>query len=125
MNPSVSHNKSLTFISRHPPYGKDNAFACLDLVLASSVFEQNVNYLFMGDGVFQLLKNQQTDGIERKNLAASLGALELYGVDNVFVDALALKERNLCSNDLGIRVKELDDEQVKKLVNDADLVFNL
>jgi len=125
VTPLDSQKKSLTFISRHPPYGKDNAWICLDLVLASSVFEQKVNYLFMGDGVFQLIAGQQTDGIESKNLVASLSALELYGVENVFVDSLSLTERNLSSDDLAIQVEVLDAVQVEKLVNDADQVFNL
>jgi len=122
---SKPENKSLTFVSRHPPYGNDHAFACLDLVLASSVFEQDVNYLFMGDGVFQLLIDQQPDGIGSKNLVASLAALELYGVSNVFVDALSLQKRKLSVSDLAIQIKVLDAVQVETLVNEADLVFNL
>ncbi|MBL4821584.1 MAG: sulfurtransferase complex subunit TusC [Gammaproteobacteria bacterium] len=118
-------SKSLTFISRRPPYGSDNALACLDLVLASAVFEQNVNYLFMGDGVFQLLKSQQSEGIESKNVMSLLLALPIYGVENVFVDDLSLHQRNLSLEDLAIKTTLLNSQQVRQLVLSADVVFNL
>lgn len=125
MTQSTISNKSFTFVSRHPPYGTDHATTCLDLVLASAVFDQDVSYLFMGDGVFQLLENQQPEGIERKNLSASLAALEVYGVTKVYVDANSLKRRQLSLSDLAIGVTELDSEQVNELINRSDQVFNL
>jgi tRNA 2-thiouridine synthesizing protein C len=118
-------SKSVTFISRHPPYGRDNAFICLDLVLAYSVFDQKVNYLFTGDGVFQLLKNQQPQSIASKNISASLGALELYGVESVLVEEDALKDRGLALADLAIKAQAINSNQVTELINDSGLVFNL
>ena len=51
-------HKTLTFISRHAPYGNNKAKLVMDAALAAAVFEQQVNFLFMDDGVFQLVQNQ-------------------------------------------------------------------
>ena len=44
--------KSLTFITRQAPYGSNKAKLVIDAALAAAVFEQQVNFLFMDDGVF-------------------------------------------------------------------------
>ena len=125
MNAPDLQTKSLTFISRHGPYGSDNAQICLDVVLASSVFDQDVSYLFMGDGVYQLLGNQHPDTIDSKNLLAALQALEIYGVDKVFVDRLSLQKRQLSPDELAIAVTVLSADEVKTLVHETDQVFVL
>jgi len=120
-----AERKSLTFISRKAPYGNENSQVCLDMVLASSVYEQQVNYLFLEDGVYQLLKSQQPSSIASKNLAASLTALEVYGVEKVYVEEDSLQARNLDSKDLILPVEILDSEQMKILIRDSHVVFNL
>ena len=123
----MSHHqsKTLTFVSRRPPYGGENSQVCLELVLASAVFDQRVHYVFVEDGVYQLLASQQPDGIGSKNLGASLGALELYGVDKVYVDQQSLLARNLTSKDLIVYAEILDDEKLRSLIRESDVVFNL
>ena len=44
--------KAFTFISRTAPYGSNRPKMSLDAALATAVFEQEVNYLFMDDGVY-------------------------------------------------------------------------
>jgi len=120
-----TERKNLTFISRKMPYGTENSQVCLEVVLACSVYEQQVNYLFLGDGIYQLLKSQQPSAIAGKNLAASLTALELYGVEKVYLDKDSLLDRNLSVKDLILPVEILDSEQLRTLIRDSDVVFNL
>ncbi|MEZ5491978.1 MAG: sulfurtransferase complex subunit TusC [Gammaproteobacteria bacterium] len=117
--------KSITFISRHAPYGGDNAQVCLELVLAHAVYEQTINYLFLDDGVYQLLTSQQPDSINNKNLTANLQALALYGVEKVYVDRQSLEQRNLSASDLILAADILDSHQVSNLIRTADVVFSL
>ena len=117
--------KSLTLVSRSAPYGTENAQVCLDVVLAGSVFDQQVNYLFLGDGVYQLLNSQQASSIDCKNLAGAFEALELYGVDQVYVDELSLQQRGLNVDDLVLAVKPLNDDQLRVLIRTSDLVLSL
>ena len=117
--------KSITFISRHAPYGSDNAQVCLELVLAHAVYEQTINYLVLDDGVYQLLGSQRPDAISNKCLAAHLQALELYGVERVYVDRQSLEQRNLSVSDLILTADVLDSHQVSTLIRAADVVFSL
>ena len=118
-------SKSVTFISRNPPYGQENAQICLELVLAAAVFDQAVSYLFLDDGVYQLMKSQQPDELPAKNLSANLQALGLYGVEKVYVDGESLRARNLTAADLAVEVEIVEGAELGALIRDADKVFNL
>lgn len=120
-----STHKSITLISRAAPYGTENSQVCLDLVLASAVYEQQVNYLFLDDGVYQLLKSQQPAAIASKNVSAALTALEIYGVEKIYVDRDSLQERNLDVEELILAVEILDSGQLKTLIRESDTVFTL
>ena len=122
---SSPDRKTFTFISRHGPYGSDNAHVCLELVLATAVFGQVVHYLFIDDGVYQLLKDQQADALSSKNLSANLQALALYGVEKVYVDRDSLEARNLTTDNLILPAELLNSEQSSALIRQADTVFSL
>jgi len=115
----------ITFITRHAPYGTDAAAACLDMVLAFSVFEQQVNYLFYEDGVFQLLRNQHGETVNSKTLSAGLEALELYGVKNIFVHDESMNKRGLSIGDFVVSVQLLDSKGLQQLVHASKCVFSL
>ncbi len=117
--------REITIITRHAPYGKDNAFACVDMVLAFAVFEQAVNYLFLGDGVFQLLRDQEAKSIDQKTIAAALSAIELYGVKNIYVDSKSMTDRGVSAEGLILPVSLLDELQTAQLVATSHCVFNL
>jgi len=117
--------KTLTFITRQAPYGSSKPKACLDMVLSATVFEQSINYVFMDDGVYQLVKDQQTSGIPAKNLSAALTALNLYGVEQVYVDRTSLKDRDLSADDLLIPVELCDANRIKQMIQSSDMVFAL
>lgn len=117
--------KTLTFISRHSPYGSDRAWALLDMVLASSVFSQKVNYLFTADGVYQLLGPQEVGNSGNKNLLKALDALELYGVNNVCVDAESLQQRGLDASALALPARVVDSQEFREILRTSDAVFSL
>lgn len=120
-----SRSGTLTFISRRPPYGEDYPRACLDMVMAAAVFDQTVNYVFMDDGVYQLLAGQEPERIRAKDLSAHFGALALYGVENVFADRQSLLERGLENARLAIPVDVVDAVVLQRLISDSDQVFLL
>lgn len=123
---STAVKKTLTFISRKAPYGQSYAKACLDMVLSASVFDQKVNYVFMDDGVYQLLKHQAPAAIHAKNLSAAFPALELYDIEQVFVDEASLLARDLSVDSLCLPTSVICSmEQIQALINNSDVVFNL
>lgn len=123
--PASEKPKTFTFISRSAPYGSDRPRLCLDAALATAVFEQTVNYLFMDDGVFQLLANQNADGISSKTLGNALETLELYGIDQVMMLKDSLASRHLSSGDLLFPVQLLENAELRELIESSDFVINL
>lgn len=106
-------SKKILLISRQAPYGKSTAREAIDIALAASVYDQDIGILFMEDGVFQLLKSQQSQYIDQKNIASILPALTLYGIEKIYVHQESLDTRT-------IRIDELilDDLQ---LLNNKDI----
>jgi len=123
---SQSRDKSrYTFISRTAPYGSNRAQLCLDAAFAAAVFEQHVSYLFMDDGVYQLMANQEAEGISSKTLGRILETLDLYGIEDVFVLASSLEQRQLTAEDLLLPVKLVGKSEAAELLEHSDCVFNL
>ena len=73
-----------TILARTPPYGSNRSSLLLDIALTSSIFEHNTNYVFMGDGVFQLLKGQNAEQIKSTILSSNIGALILAMASGFF-----------------------------------------
>lgn len=115
----------ITFISRSAPYGHNKANLCLEMALASAVFEQDVNYVFLDDGVFQLLKGQDGSSVQSKTLGNALEALALYGIENIYADQHSLEKRGIVSADLLPGMQLVSGDEVSKLIENSDTVFNL
>ena len=118
-------SKSCLFVIKTPPHGTITAQETLDVLLTYAAFGVTVSLIFMGDGVFQLLPNQQTAPLEMKNFAAAFRALEDYEVESVYVEKKALESRGLKKEDLMIDVDVIETDQQRVLIADNDLVFNL
>lgn len=125
MNDKRPSKARYLFISRTAPYGSNRAQLSLDAAFAAAVFEQHVNYLFMDDGVYQLLANQDAEGIHSKTLGRILETLDLYGIENVLVLASSLEERQLRAEDLLLPVRLVDRPEAAALLEQCDCVVNL
>ena len=122
---SKSQKSRITFISRTAPYGQNKANLCLDMALASAVFEQDVNYIFFGDGVYQILKGQDGSAIESKTLGNALETLELYGIEKTYADRQSLEERDISESELLSGMQIVNGESIAQMIESSDTVFNL
>ena len=77
------------------------------------MFERPLNYIFLGDGVYQLLSKQDPEAIQNKPHGAALETLELYGIDDVYVHRNPLIQRALSEDDLDCQVTLIDHCTVK------------
>ena len=116
---------TFTFIARTAPYGSNRGNLLLDIALTTSVFEHNTNYVFLGDGVFQLLKDQDADQIKSKTLGKALQALNLYGINNIFIQEGALSDRAIAPDDLILEAKTLNQNELSTLIKDSDNIISL
>ena len=106
----MSDTKKFLFINRRAPYGTIYAWESLEVVLISAAFEQDVSLAFMDDGVYQLVKGQDTGGIGMKNFSPTYAALGDYEITKIYVEKESLEERGLTLDDLQHLVWEDEDE---------------
>ena len=112
--------KRLLVVVRHSPYGSSLARASLDVALASAAFEQPVHLLFMGDGVLQLLAEQDSHAMGVKNIGRLLGSLPLYDIERVYVDAEAARRYAIDLGNTPVAASPLDAAQMRQLMVSTD-----
>jgi len=84
-------------------------------VLIGAAFDQDVSLAFLDDGVFQLVKSQDTKEIGVKNFSPTFRALGDYEVTKLFVEKESLDERGLTADDLQeITWEDEDDDYAEK-----------
>ncbi|MCF6233421.1 MAG: sulfurtransferase complex subunit TusC [Rhodobacteraceae bacterium] len=106
----MSEIKKFLYVNRKAPYGTIYALESLEVVLIGAAFEQDVSLAFLDDGVFQLTKGQNTDGIGIKNFSPTYRALGDYEVTKLYVEQESLDERGLTLDDLQAVVYEDEDD---------------
>jgi len=116
--------KKFMYVNRRAPYGTIFALECLEVVLISAAFEQDVSLIFLDDGVFQLKKNQDTTGIGMKNFSNTYRALDDYEVEKIYVEKESLEARGLTSDDLIIPVEVLSSEEMREKMAQQDVVIS-
>jgi tRNA 2-thiouridine synthesizing protein C len=112
--------KSVLITLRHSPYGSSLAKASLDVTLATAAFDQAVDLLFMGDGVLQLLPEQDSRSLGIKNIGRQLASLPLYDIDCVYVDAEAADRYNLDVSQAPFAIRMLDRTAMNQLMVEYD-----
>ncbi|OOZ43031.1 sulfurtransferase complex subunit TusC [Solemya elarraichensis gill symbiont] len=106
----MSNIKKFMYVNRRAPYGTIYAWESLEVVLIGAAFEQDVSLAFIDDGVYQLVKGQDTAGIGMKNFSPTYAALGDYEVTKIYVEKESLEERGLTLDDLQHLVWEDEDD---------------
>ena len=134
----MSTEKKFLYVNRKAPYGTIYAWESLEVVLIGAAFEQDVQLLFMDDGVFQLVKGQDTSGSDMKNFSPTYAALGDYEVTKIFICEKSLTERGLTLDDLQHLVWEDEDDdwaekdsiklvsrtEIADLMDDSDVILS-
>jgi len=102
--------KKFCYLNRKAPYGTIYALESLEVVLIAAAFDQDISLVFADDGVYQLTKNQDTDGIGMKNFSKTYSALGDYDIKKIYVEKESLDERGLTADDLQALVYEDEDD---------------
>ena len=116
--------KKFIYVNRKAPHGTIYAHEALEVVLIAAAFEQDVSLAFIDDGVYQLKKGQNTEGIATKNFTKTFGALEMYDVEKLYVEKESLEQRGLSEDDLMVDVKILTSDEMKKIITDSEVILN-
>jgi tRNA 2-thiouridine synthesizing protein C len=108
-------SKKFLYVNRKAPHGSIYALESLEVVLIGAAFEQEVTLAFIDDGVYQLLKNQDSSAIGSKNFSPTYRALGDYDVNRIFVERESLELRGLTQEDLmPLTWEDEDDDWAEK-----------
>jgi tRNA 2-thiouridine synthesizing protein C len=116
--------KKFLYVNRKAPYGTIYALESLEVVLIGAAFEQDVSVAFVGDGVYQLTKGQDTKGLEMKNFSPTFRALEDYDVTKLYVEAEALQARGLNESDLVVPVEVVSAARMAEIMDGQDVILS-
>jgi tRNA 2-thiouridine synthesizing protein C len=116
--------KKFLYVNRRAPYGSIYALESLEVVLIGAAFEQDVSLAFLGDGVYQLTKGQDTKGLEVKNFSPTFRALEDYDVTKLYVEKEALEARGLREADLVVPVQVVDAARMAEIMDEQDVILS-
>jgi len=116
--------KKFMYVNRKAPYGTVYALESLEVVLIGAAFEQDVSVVFMDDGVFEIVKGQDTTGIEMKNFSNTYKALEMYDVEKLYVSKESLEQRGLTEEDLIVDVEVKTAAELGALMEEQDVLLS-
>ncbi|MGL4352664.1 MAG: sulfurtransferase complex subunit TusC [Aeromonas popoffii] len=103
----------IAFMCRRGPHGTSAGREGLDALLATSALTESLALFLVGDGVLQLVREQQPQTILQRHYAPTFKLLELYDIEEVYVCADSLTERGLTVDDLLIPVESLSRADIR------------
>ncbi len=130
--------KKFMYMNRKAPYGTIYALESLEVVLIAAAFDQDVSLVFADDGVYQLMKGQNTEDIGMKNFSPTYSALGDYDIKKIYIEKESLEERGLSLEDLqDLKYEDEDDdwaekdsihlvsrEELAEVIDQQDVVFS-
>jgi tRNA 2-thiouridine synthesizing protein C len=116
--------KKFMFVNRKAPHGTIYALESLEVVLITATLDQDVCLAFIDDGVYQIVKGQDTKALGTKNFSPTYRALEGYDVERLYVDKDSLDARGLTEEDLIVPVEVLETAAMRELMAEQDVVLS-
>ena len=116
--------KKFMFVNRKPPFGTIYALESLEVVLIAATFDQDVSLAFLDDGVYELVKGQNSKAIGIKNHSPSYRALDGYDVEKLYVERESMQARSLAEADLLVPVQVLSSAEMGALMAEQDVVLS-
>lgn len=115
--------KKFLYVNRKAPYGTIYALESLEVVLIAAAFEQDVSLAFIDDGVYEIVKGQDTKGTEMKNFSPTYRALEGYDIEKLYVEKESMEARGLAEKDFLVPVQVLTAGEMADLMESQDVVL--
>jgi len=116
--------KKFMFVNRKAPFGTVYALESLEVVLIAATFDQDVSLVFLDDGVYELVKGQNSKAIGIKNHSPSYRALDGYDVEKLYVERESMAMRGLTEADLLVPVEVLSSAEMGALMAEQDVVLS-
>ena len=108
---------------RKAPYGSVYTAEAFRTIMGIAVFEMDICVVFMDDGVFALLKDQDPEKLDMKALGDGFPMLKDFDVDRFVVHDQSLADRGLTADDLVMDVEVADSSQISKIIEEYGRVL--
>lgn len=115
--------KKYLFVMRHLPHCSSRVQETLDQILTTAAFDQKVSLLFVDDGVLQLKSGQNPNRINLRNTCAVFQALQIYDINDLYVESESLSARSLLQSDLILPVQCIQRSALNALVQQHDVIL--
>lgn len=115
--------KTLTVIITHAPYQGTLARSGLDAALAAAAFDQPVQLIFSGHGIYNLLE-QDTEAAGTRNISKLIASLPLYDIEPLYIEAAALAQLSIATTALPAHIQLVDKSAISALIDRSDHVVN-
>ncbi len=117
--------KKILFILDRPPFNGVDLQETLDLVLTTAVFDQQVALLFIEQAVLSIKSGLNPASQQLKDSSAVFKALEIYQIEDLYVEVESLQELGLKPVDLLLPVQEIYRCEVAELMSKQDLILSV
>jgi tRNA 2-thiouridine synthesizing protein C len=116
--------KKFMYVNRRAPHGTIYALESLEVVLIGAAFEQDVSLAFIDDGVYQLVKGQDTKALGVKNFSTTFRALEDYDVNKLYATREAIEARGLTAEDFIVPVQVVSERELSDIMESQDVILS-
>jgi len=115
--------KKIMYVMQKAPHGAIYPYEGLEFVLITGAYEQDLSLLFIEDGVYNLVKDQDTSELGIKGFVKTYRTLEGYDIEKLYVDQKSLDDRGLTTDDLIVDVEVKTPEEINAMMNEQHAVF--
>ncbi len=112
--------KKLGFVFRSHPHSSAKGREGLDALLAASAYSDNIAVFFIGEGVTQLVANQNTTAIYSRDYSPAFKLMALYDIEEVYTCLESIKAQGLSSTSLIIDTQCLAQKELKAQLQRCD-----
>ncbi len=115
--------KKVLVVVNQPPYQSSHALELIEAAMVGAVFDFEVSILFRGEGVWNLLGDQNASPLGRRTVSKLLAALPTYDVSSLFVCTEALNQAALKTDQLVVPAALLSPQEQAGLIARQDAVI--
>jgi tRNA 2-thiouridine synthesizing protein C len=115
--------KKVAVLMRKAPYGSVYTAEGFRSVMGIGIFEMDVALVFVDDGVYALVKDQNPEELDMQPLGEGFPMLPEFGVNQFYVHRPSLEARGLSAGDLVMDVQMVDDAGLAELLAERGAVL--
>ena len=116
-------SNTVAVLMRRAPYGSVYTAEGFRTLMGIAVFEMDISAVFVDDGVYALVKNQNPAQLDMKPLGDGFPMLTEFGVKKFYVHDVSLAERGLSVENLVVEAELVDGAGVAQILDNAGKVL--